>query len=64
MAGNVWEWTLSGYSEDYSKNRADNTRVHRGGGWNNNDASNVRAAYRLRHVPTTRNIHVGFRCAR
>jgi sulfatase modifying factor 1 len=64
MAGNVWEWTSSGYSEDYSKNRATDKRVNRGGSWSRNDPSIVRAAHRFSHVPTLRYDYLGFRCAR
>ncbi|MBN1610949.1 MAG: SUMF1/EgtB/PvdO family nonheme iron enzyme [Polyangiaceae bacterium] len=39
-------------------------RVNRGGSWNNNDPSNVRAANRNRNDPANRNNNLGFRCAR
>ena len=64
MAGNVWEWTSSGYSEDHSKSRADTYRVHRGGSWIIFGASAVRAANRGRSGPTHRDSDFGFRCAR
>ena len=38
-------------------------RVVRGGSWNNN-ARNVRAAYRNRNQADDRNDNLGFRCAR
>jgi hypothetical protein len=38
-------------------------RVIRGGSWNN-EARNVRAAYRNGNDPTNRNDNLGFRCAR
>jgi Sulfatase-modifying factor enzyme 1 len=38
-------------------------RVIRGGSWNDN-ARNVRAAYRNHNDPTDRNDNIGFRCAR
>ncbi|WP_184048421.1 SUMF1/EgtB/PvdO family nonheme iron enzyme [Roseospira visakhapatnamensis] len=38
-------------------------RVIRGGSWNNN-ARNVRAAYRNRNHPNDRNNNLGFRCSR
>jgi Sulfatase-modifying factor enzyme 1 len=37
-------------------------RVIRGGSWNN-DAQNVRAAYRNHNEPANRNNNLGFRCA-
>jgi len=48
------------------RRRAENsagTRVVRGGSWNN-DARNVRAAYRNHNDPDDRNDNLGFRCAR
>jgi hypothetical protein len=39
-------------------------RVNRGGSWNNDNASNLRAANRNRNAPTNRNDNLGFRCAR
>lgn len=38
-------------------------RVIRGGAWNN-EARNVRAAYRNHNDPANRNDNLGFRCAR
>ncbi|HQP38685.1 MAG TPA: SUMF1/EgtB/PvdO family nonheme iron enzyme [Polyangiaceae bacterium] len=64
MAGNVWEWTSSGYSADYSKNRANEGRVSRGGSWNDLDPGFVRGAIRTGVAPSTRNNTLGFRCAR
>jgi formylglycine-generating enzyme required for sulfatase activity len=57
MAGNVWEWTESAWSE------GDETRVVRGGSWlfNRDDAA---CAYRSSNVPDDRVIYYGFRCAR
>ena len=42
--------------------RASAHRVIRGGSWNN-DAQNVRAAYRNHNEPSNRNNDLGFRCA-
>jgi formylglycine-generating enzyme required for sulfatase activity/serine/threonine protein kinase len=64
MAGNVWEWTSSWYSADYSKNRAGTYRVYRGGGWGNDAPADVRAADRNRNAPSDRDYDLGFRCAR
>jgi len=64
MAGNVWEWTASGYSADYSKNRTTNTFVARGGGWDDDALSTVRAAFRNRNAPADRSRDLGIRCAR
>ena len=43
--------------------RMGTNRVIRGGSWNNN-ARNVRAAYRNNREPDNRNNNLGFRCAR
>ena len=64
VTGNVWEWTSSGYSADYSKNRSNDARVDRGGSWDNVVASNLRAALRGGLEPTYRSSDLGFRCAR
>jgi formylglycine-generating enzyme required for sulfatase activity len=64
MAGNVWEWTGSGYSEDYSKGRTNERRVVRGGCWSERLGPNVRATVRGKVGPSTRVPELGFRCAR
>ena len=53
MAGNVWEWTSSWYTESQ-------TRALRGGAWSSNDQY-LRAAYRLNYYPGLRYNIVGFR---
>ena len=63
LIGNVWEWTSSGYSSDYGKNRADGVRVFRGGYWSGS-ATYLRATSRVRLEPTYRSGSLGFRCAR
>jgi len=55
MTGNVWEWTSTVDG---------NNRVYRGGGWNANGPSWVRAASRFTPVPAFRSYDFGFRCAR
>ena len=64
MAGNVLEWTASRYSADYSKNRTTNAFVARGGRWDDDAPSYVRAANRSGVAPTNRGNDLGFRCAR
>lgn len=54
MLGNVWEWTATSEGE---------SRVNRGGSYNNN-AALVRSAFRFRLGPTDRYGILGFRCAR
>ena len=53
MAGNVWEWTGSWYTEG-------STRALRGGAWNGN-GQNSRAASRNYDNPRLRNNYVGIR---
>jgi formylglycine-generating enzyme required for sulfatase activity len=64
MAGNVWEWTASGYSSDYSNSRASAARVVRGGRWYDTVASLLRSSGRSRNAPSDRYDIIGFRCAR
>jgi formylglycine-generating enzyme required for sulfatase activity len=68
MAGNVWEWCLTKWRdnyEDYKRNedhdvKGDDARVLRGGSWYN-PAVNARCAYRLRPSPDGRFRDIGFR---
>jgi formylglycine-generating enzyme required for sulfatase activity len=64
MAGNVWEWTSSGYNEDYGKKRLTDRRVYRGASFYEEDAEDLRATLRNMRPPNTRFDYLGFRCAR
>jgi formylglycine-generating enzyme required for sulfatase activity len=67
MAGNVWEWTSSGTSDDYNKRRATgpgSARVIRGGSWFSFYPSDVRGALRFGFAPSSSDRDLGFRCAR
>lgn len=64
MAGNVWEWTSSGYNENYSKKRETNRRVYRGGSFSQENVEELRASLRNMRYPNTRFDYIGFRCAR
>lgn len=70
MLGNVWEWCSDGQRTYNSESAVDPSgpiqdvhRVDRGGGWND-DAKDVRAAYRLADSPSLRERGLGFRLAR
>jgi len=64
MAGNVWEWTSSGYSEDYQKTRSTEWFVVRGGGYIASPANDFRTACRGWMEPSGWTSLDGFRCAR
>lgn len=70
MAGNVWEWTVTKWLDNYKDyaTLVDNNpeadagarRVVRGGSWSL-DPDYVRAAFRLRDAPDNRFGNLGFR---
>jgi formylglycine-generating enzyme required for sulfatase activity len=74
-AGNVWEWVQDCWHDTYHRAPTDGSvwlqpgggdcgqRVVRGGSWSN-PPSQLRASYRDRYHPDTRNNPVGFRLAR
>ncbi|MBL8252778.1 MAG: SUMF1/EgtB/PvdO family nonheme iron enzyme [Candidatus Competibacter sp.] len=72
LVGNVWEWTASAYSKDYSKAHqsalnlglgSSDPRVLRGGSWSDRP-SVLRSARRDRHGPRGRTTITGFRLAK
>ncbi len=71
MHGNVWEWVHdwgaaypAGAAVDPAGPASDRMfRVYRGGSWNN-DAQNVRSAYRFSYTPARRRNFLGFRPSR
>jgi formylglycine-generating enzyme required for sulfatase activity len=67
LAGNVWEWTCSAWSEEFDGNEQrcagkDNTsaRVLRGGSWHDHPGS-ARSAARYYYDPGYRGVSLGFR---
>jgi formylglycine-generating enzyme required for sulfatase activity len=64
MAGNVWEWTASGYNETYSAKRETDRMVYRGGSFYEQEVSSLRATLRDRRTRANRLDILGFRCAR
>jgi formylglycine-generating enzyme required for sulfatase activity len=64
MAGNVYEWTTSGFSADYNSEPKTSYRVIRGGGWLDRDPMIADAALRTRMKPAVAEPTVGFRCVR
>ncbi len=61
MAGNVYEWTAAGFTENAAS--WDAPHVSRGGGWQDVEVANARAAIRFTTEPTSRDADLGFRCA-
>ena len=64
MAGNVWEWTDSAWSDDYASPRAYDLKVIRGGGFGSASPALLRATARGSHRVSFRDAHLGFRCAK
>ena len=74
LAGNLYEWVLDWYAEDYYMNFATNTavnprgpaegvaKVQRGGSYINNPYR-LRSSFRTKGDPAEEDPHVGFRCA-
>jgi len=63
LAGNVWEWTASGYAA-YDGSQTEKKRVLRGGSWGGGDARTERTTNRFRLDPSSRAQFLGFRCAK
>ncbi len=64
LLGNVWEWMANNYRREYSRKRQEgersDTRVLRGGAWND-DPTNCRSAIRNRLSPDDRDFNTGLR---
>ncbi|BDI04266.1 formylglycine-generating enzyme family protein [Sphaerotilus microaerophilus] len=73
LHGNVWEWVQDCSHPNYQSapadgqawttGCADGNRLLRGGGWFNGPRF-ARSAFRLRSVPSNRDLDIGFRLAR
>ena len=64
MAGNVKEWTASGYSKDYSSARSPTQFVIRGGSWGIELSSIIRVTLRDAAGENQSTVYTGIRCAR
>ena len=64
MAGNLWEWTSSGYSAHYNEPRGDDTRVTRGGSFVDSVDSLITTSVRYARSASNWTGANGFRCAR
>jgi formylglycine-generating enzyme required for sulfatase activity len=64
MAGNVSEWTSSGYGADYGSERSSTDHVFRGGSWRARVADRLRSASRDEGPSSSGFNQIGFRCAR
>lgn len=64
MAGNVSEWTASGYSENYNAARVIDSRVYRGGDYATRNPDYLRSTVRRSGALDYQLSDIGFRCAR
>jgi formylglycine-generating enzyme required for sulfatase activity len=73
LAGNVWEWTIDTYDENFYSNSITNNpintapgtyKVVRGGTWDLNLKSTLRNKYRGYAIPEKFSPSIGFRCVK
>jgi formylglycine-generating enzyme required for sulfatase activity len=64
MAGNAWEWCITGHEDGSRVINSNSNRMLRGGSWHDPVPVIFRAAIRIRNPPSSRYNQGGFRCVR
>jgi formylglycine-generating enzyme required for sulfatase activity len=64
MAGNVWEWCLTDFTNDVTDVESTDVRGMRGGAWDIFNMNCFRTTYHQSELPSLRASNRGFRCVR